>query len=255
MAADPYAIDARFYDRIHEGRFDDAGLWLSFAGRTERPVLEIGTGTGRIAIELAEAGHAVTGIDPSPAMLAIARQRAEDAGVDVEFFEGRAEDLLLEPDAYGFVLVPADVMLYCMDGESQLTLLRALARTMHFNATLALDLPGPASWLEPETNGQPFLAWSGDGEAGATLDAWHVHEDDLAAQTRWLRVTYEQTLADGTVRKQHSEHRLRYIHRFEAEYLLELAGLRLADIYGDYDLGPLTNESTRMILIARRQAG
>ena len=74
-------------------------------------------------------------------------------------------------------------------------------------------------------------------------------------QTRHLRVTYETTDEDGLVRRRASEHVLRYVHRFELEYLLDRAGLVLSDVYGDYDLGPLTNESERMIAIARRRTG
>jgi hypothetical protein len=68
-------------------------------------------------------------------------------------------------------------------------------------------------------------------------------------------VTYEATNADGVVRRRTSTHVLRYVYRFEAECLLELAGLALVDVYGDYDLGPLTNESERMIVMARRRDG
>jgi SAM-dependent methyltransferase len=252
---DPYAIDAPFYDLIHEGHDDDIGLWLSFAGRTDLPVLEVGTGTGRIAIALSLAGHEVVGIDPSPAMLAFARQRAEDEAADVTLIEGRVLDLALEADHYGLVLVPADVFLYSEDGEEQLAVLRALAPAMAFNGTLALDLPGPALWLDGTTNGQPLLTWSGPVEDGGTLDVYQVHEDDLALQTRWLRLTYETTAADGAIRRKLSEHSLRYVYRFEAEYLLHMAGLRLEGVYGDYDLGPLTSDSERMIFIARRTLG
>ncbi len=256
--SDPYAIDAPFYDLIHEGHDDDVGLWLSFAGRTDLPVLEVGTGTGRIAIALALAGHEAVGIDPSLAMLAIARQRGEDEGADASFIEGRAQDLTLEPDHYGLVLVPADVFLYCEDGEEQLAVLRALAPSMAFNGTLAVDLPGPALWLDGTANGQPLLTWSGPIQSAGnedTLDVYQLHEDDLALQTRWLRITYETTAADGSVRRRISEHRLRYVYRFEAEYLLHMAGLRLEGVYGDYELGPLTSDSERMILIARRMQG
>ena len=45
------------------------------------------------------------------------------------------------------------------------------------------------------------------------------------------------------------------VARFEIEYLLQLSGLRLTDIYGDYELGPLTNESARMIVVGRRTQG
>lgn len=253
--ADPYVIDARFYDAIHGDRRDDTGLWLSYAGRTDRPVLEVGCGTGRIALELARAGHTVVGIDASPAMLAIARQRAEDDVLDAEFIEGRVIDLALEEEHYGLALVPADVFLYCEDAQEQVATLGQLARALQFNGLLAIDLPGPSLWLDGSANGQPILTFSGETADGARFDAWQVHEDDLAAQTRWLRVTYEQTSDDGLVRRWQSEHRLRYVYRFEIELLLSLAGLVLVDVYGDYDLGPLTNESERMVLIARRMQG
>ncbi len=252
---DPYAIDARYYDLIHAGHDDDIGLWASFAGRSERPTLEVGTGSGRIALALARDGYAVTGLDPSATMLARAREHAEAEGLAVTLLEARTQDAELPAEAFGFVLIPADVFLYCADGEEQQAVLRTLVAAMHFNAVLALDLPGPALWLDPTSNGQPILAWTGEGPDGVPLDVWHVHEDDLAAQERWLRVTYETTGADGLVRRASSEHRLRYVYPFEAEQIVTRAGLVVSGVYGDYDLGPLTNDSARMIVIAGRSAG
>ena len=255
MPEDPYAIDARYYDAIHGDFNEDTGLWLSFAGRTDRPVLEVGCGTGRIALELARAGYAVTGIDPSPAMLDIARGKAETDALDVTFIEGWPLDLNLEREHYGLVLLPLDVFLYCEDGEMQLATLHRLGEALVFNGLLAIDLPGPALGLEPDLNGQPVLVYSGETTDGEPFDCYHLHEDDLALQARHLRVTYETTGEDGVVRRRVSEHLLRYVYRFELEYLLDRAGLQLADVYGDYNLGPLTNASERMVAIARRKHG
>jgi len=252
----PYSADAAYYDLIHaEQSAEDAGLWLAFAGRTDRPVLEVGTGTGRIASELALAGHRVVAIDPSAAMLEIAREKAEAQGLDITFIEGRVTDLSLERGHYGLAIVPADVFMYCESGEEQVVTLHLLSEALTFNGTLAVDLPGPALWLDPATNGQPLLVYSGETEQGERLDTWHIHEDDLALQSRLLRVAYERAGKDGVVRREVSEHRLRYVYRFEVEYLLHLAGLALLDVYGDYALGPLTNDSERMIVVARRQQG
>lgn len=253
MRSDPYAVDAAFYDAIHDGFRDDIELWLAFAGRTDRPVLEVGCGTGRIAVELAAHGHAVTGIDPSPAMLARARRRADERGVTVRFIEGDARQIRLEQDTYGLVVVPLDVFLYCRDGEEQRGLLGALAEALTFDGTLALDLPGPAQWLDPGSNGQPVLAYSGVTDEGERFLCWHVHEDDPAEQVRRLLVVYETVDADGVVRRRQSEHVLRYVGRWEMEYLLEASGLMLVDLYGDYDLSPLSGGSERMLVIARRR--
>lgn len=252
---DPYRADAEFYDLVHANHQDDIGLWLSYAGRNDRPVLEVGCGTGRIALELARDGHDVTGIDPSAAMLAIARKRSEDDALGVEFLQGTATTVELPDNHFGFVLLPQDVFLYCADGEEQVEALRRLAATMHFSGQLALDLPGPALWLDPTANGQPLMVYSSPLDEGGQLDVWQLHEDDLAIQQRTLRVSYERTAADGMVRRSQSVHQLRYLYRFEVEYLLHIAGLTMIGVYGDYELGPLTNESERMVFVARGMDG
>jgi SAM-dependent methyltransferase len=252
---DPYATDAAWYDLLHADYDEDLGLWLSFAGRSERPLLEVGCGTGRVAIPLARAGHQVTGIDASAAMLAKARERAGAAIHRLALHEGSPTELDLPADHFGFVLAANDVFLYCRDGDEQVECLRALARAMHFNAVLAIDVPGPAMHLDPTTNGQPLLAFDGTDDDGQRLIVWHLREDDLALQTRRLHIVYELTGKDGAVRRQHSEHHLRYVHRFELEYLLRVAGLVQLDVYGDYDLGPLTSSSERMIVTAQRTEG
>lgn len=252
---DPYSVDAAFYDAIHADFRDDVELWLSFAGRTDRPVLEVGCGTGRIAIELANGGHRVTGIDPSDSMLEMARTKAAAANADVSFVLGRPTEVSLDADHFGLVLLPLDVFLYCADGEEQRATLEALRDCLTFNGRLVLDLPGPARSLDPESNSVSMLAFSGETAAGERFDCWHLHEDDLANQRRWLRVTYETVDEAGVVRRRTSEHHLRYVHRFEIEYLLHLAGLVLVDVYGDYDLGPFTSDSERMIVVARRRDG
>ena len=122
---------------------------------------------------------------------------------------------------------------------------------------IAIDQTNPvrSSRSTVGTNGQQMLVFSGETEDGRAFDCYHLHEDDLALQTRHLRVTYETIGSDGLVRRKIGEHELRYVHRFELEYLLARSGLVLADVYGDYDLGPLTNDSERMIVIARRSDG
>jgi len=255
MSSDPYAVDAAFYDAIHGDFRDDTGLWASFAGRTDRPVLEVGCGTGRIALELARQGYAVTGIDPSDAMLSVARQKAEDDALDVTFIEGSTLDLALERERYGLILLPLDVFLYCEHGEEQRATLSRLAESLVFNGLLAIDLPGPAAFLDPDSNGQQRMVFSGETADGERFECYHLHEDDLASQTRYLRVSYETLDEGGLVRRRVSEHELRYVYRFELEYLLDDSGLVLSDVYGDYDLGPLTNDSERMIAIARRRDG
>ena len=254
MAADPYAIDAAFYDAIHGDGGDDLDFWLPFVAEHGGPVLEVGAGTGRIALPLARAGHAVTALDPSPAMLAIARQRAADEGLAVTFVDGRLPGAELPPAAFATVILPNDVFLACASGDEQAAALRAAASALAPRGRLALDVAGPGHWLDPDGNGEPIPAWSGD-VGGERLEVWHVRQDDLEAQTRRLRIRYQVTGAGGQMNRVESEHVLRYVTFPEITSMLEAAGLRVLDTWGDYLLGALTNASERLIVTAELVEG
>jgi SAM-dependent methyltransferase len=71
-----------------------AAVILQMAGDVgRRPVLDVGTGTGRAALLLAKAGAEVTGVDASEQMLAIARERARGAGRSIRFIQRDAHAL------------------------------------------------------------------------------------------------------------------------------------------------------------------
>jgi SAM-dependent methyltransferase len=56
-------------------------------------MLDVATGAGNVAIPAAKAGARVTGLDLTPELLEVARRRAQDEGVSIEFVEGDAESL------------------------------------------------------------------------------------------------------------------------------------------------------------------
>ena len=68
-------------------------------------VVDLGCGTGSLAVLLAQAGYAVHGVDLSSRMLAVAKNKAEGAGVSVELREGDAADPPCSPSTYDVVLV------------------------------------------------------------------------------------------------------------------------------------------------------
>ena len=73
-------------------------------GSRRLDALDIGCGTGFLSLELAQRGHRVTGIDFAPAMLALARRKAMQAGADIHFEEADAENLPLPPLSFDLVV-------------------------------------------------------------------------------------------------------------------------------------------------------
>jgi SAM-dependent methyltransferase len=63
-------------------------------------VLDVATGTGNLALKAARRGAHVTGLDLTPELLAVARDRAQRAGLDIDWIEGDAEDLPFADDGF-----------------------------------------------------------------------------------------------------------------------------------------------------------
>ena len=97
---DPYAGFAAIYDTWSAAMTEDVAFYLDLAREAEGPTVELAVGTGRVAIPVAAAtGRRVIGIDRSPAMLAIARERADAAGVQLDLCAADMRDFELDEPA------------------------------------------------------------------------------------------------------------------------------------------------------------
>ena len=81
MASSPYDAIARLYDPWSRSVTEDVDFYVGEARRAGGPVVELGVGTGRIAIPTAAAGIRVIGVDSSRGMLDVLAERAALAGV------------------------------------------------------------------------------------------------------------------------------------------------------------------------------
>lgn len=87
----------------------DLAVWSGLAGEAAGPLLELGCGTGRVALRLAGEGHVVTALDRSQALVAELRRRAEAAGVEVEALVAEARGFELER-RFAAILAPMQLV-------------------------------------------------------------------------------------------------------------------------------------------------
>jgi SAM-dependent methyltransferase len=127
------------WHEVECGRYDaDLALWAELARAAPDGVLDVGAGTGRVALPLARAGHAVTALDIDPELLAVLRERAEE--VSVATLAADAQDFTLEAPV-GLVIVPMQTLQLLADRAAFLACARrALVPGGRLAAAIATDL-------------------------------------------------------------------------------------------------------------------
>ena len=258
MSADPvYAGDemAALYDLFFGGYAEDLHMYEQFARRGATASLELGAGSGRIALHLARAGLDIVALDGSPAMLRrLDRVLDDTTRPRVRIVEGemRRFDLGEQFDA---IFCAANTFQLLLTTEDQLAALRCIA------AHLA---PGGVFVAKVAT--VPSVDWGG-GDGGMSLrqtavdpatgetvmrfDASRPRANELILERT---IIYDRIRADGSVLRRAADMALRYAPPGELALLLDRAGLRPGQTYGDHDLSPFDEGSDTMVFVAEHPA-
>jgi ubiquinone/menaquinone biosynthesis C-methylase UbiE len=255
---DADSIFVRAYDAFYVGGAPVAGdvaFYEQLARETGGPVLELGCGTGRIALALAEKGLDITGVDISDGMLSVTRRKLAGRPASE-----RDRLTLIRQDMsqlnlgrrFGFIFVPARSFQHLLTIDLQRKSLNAIYRHLAQTGRLALHLFDPRldllidantalpglSGIHPET-GRRYM-----GEIVRTnFDHLNQVRRDL-----W-RYTEIGPNGDGHA-EDTREMALRWTYRWELYHLLRLCGLAVEAEYSDFGRsGPAYGKE--LILVAR----
>src|SRR5581483_9635854 len=153
-----YDAIARLYDPWSRSVVEDVEFYVEEAVRSGGPVLELGVGTGRIAVPVAAAGIGVVGVDLSAGMLEVARERAELAGVEIDLRRGDMREPPVE-GRFPLVVIPFRSLLHMETDADRRAALRAVASRLSPGGRFVFDVFTPAAddiadthgrWLERE---------------------------------------------------------------------------------------------------------
>jgi SAM-dependent methyltransferase len=245
---------AKYYDLDYGTFREDVDLYLSFAGRTGSPILEIGCGTGRLLVPLAEAGFEVTGIDISPAMLAIAARKVAAAGLAsrVHLVPADVRDFRL-PGRFALAFVALNSFMHFVELAEQLRVLERIAVHLAPDGLLILDLFNPDPDLLTHGHGVLTLDYvRTDPTTRHVVSRSSANHVDVANQRIDVTFIYDEVAPDGTVNRTLAPFPIHYFWRRELELLLDRAGYQIERIYGSYDLEESAAGSERLIVVATR---
>jgi SAM-dependent methyltransferase len=223
-----YAFAENYDDRAAH-MSEDVAFYVRLAKEADGPLVELAVGNGRVAIPVARAtGRPVIGIDTSHAMLAQARARALDAGVELDLREGDMRDLELHEPA-ALIYCPFRALLHLPTWADRRRTFEHVAASLRpggrfawnafaFDHRIAVQLDG-----QPEDEPVPHTARYAVGDSridimldgGATSSLW------WATKNEWLG-------------------------------LLDVAKLELEALFGGFEGEPLDDESREYVFVARR---
>ena len=220
---------AERYDAWASGTTADVPFYVRLAREADGPIVELGIGSGRIAIPVAQAtGRTVIGLDTSPAMLEQARVTAASAGVTLDLRLADMRDLeLAEPAA----------LVYCAFGTLQ-HLATWSDRRRTFEAVARSLAPGGR------------FAWNAfafDYRVAAAMDG--THRDEPAPHT--VRYAIGDNRVD-LVLDAGGTSSIWWTTRNEWLGLIDVAGLQLVALYGGFAGEPFDEDSTQYVFVARR---
>ena len=245
---------ARLYDDDYGDFTADLDLYLPLAERMDGPVLEAMCGTGRVLLPLARAGHSVTGVDISEAMIGLARAKLVDAKL---LTRGRAEvgDVrkLALGEQYALAIVAMNSFMHLATGTDQLAALRSIRKHLQPGGMLILDLFNPDPHELVADQGLLVHAKSFRSSTDTDVQKWVLRRTDFANQTHYVEFMYDEIGPDRLVRRDVLPFTMRWLYQFELQGLLRQAGYEVEGLLGSYDLDEYTSDSERLIAIARNK--
>ena len=234
LAGSPYDAIAELYDPWSRSVTEDVPFYVAEARKAGGPVVELGVGTGRIAVPTAAAGIRVIGVDSSSGMLEVCRRHAQNAGV-AELLDLRLGDLSAPPvpEQVRLVTCPFRAYLHLADEAARVDSLRAARQLLVPGGRLIFDVFAPHRDDIEETHGR-----------------WIEREPQIFERADWDEDAQTLTLS---VRGAEGETtmRLAWIQAGQWRETLEQAGFEVERVYGWFDYRPYRDQED-MVFVERR---
>jgi SAM-dependent methyltransferase len=240
--------DPEIYDLENKSFEPDGPFYLALARRTGGPALEIGCGTGRVTIPIAEQGIPITGLDIAPAMLERAKEKA--AHLALHWIQADARNFHLDTP-FQLIFAAAGVFQHFLERADQEAALARIREHLAPKGLFAFDVifPQPALLITDETEHNWFSYTDGSGRKVQVSGTEHY---DPVRQIKTETAYRRWRDGEGREITRCAPLTLRYFFPQEMEALLQRNGFAIGECYGDWDLSPLTQASKSMIYVCQK---
>jgi SAM-dependent methyltransferase len=195
--------------------------------------LELGIGTGRIALPLSARGVRVHGVDLSEAM--IARLRAKPGGADIEAAVGDFATTRV-PGEFSLAYLVFNTISNLTTQDAQVACFHNVAAHLAQGGCFVIEVGVPE--LQRLSAGEPWVVFD------VSEGHWGIDEYDVANQGL---VSHHFSIVEGRLEQMSIP--FRYVWPGELDLMAELAGMRLRDRWDDWSRAPFTNDSRKHVSV------
>jgi SAM-dependent methyltransferase len=254
------SYDAEYYDLATPGSFrDDIDWYRRKAQESGGPVLELGAGTGRITLAIAQDGLSIYGLDADRGMLAVLRRKIAALPGD-----DRKRITVAEGDMRAFqagrqfplVIIPFRAFLHNLTLEDQLACLGRVHEHLQAGGRLAFNVFHPSLEIMAQHTGALAGVWRCNGTfeyAGGHVVRSESTRYDTVRQRVHSHHRCEEYGADGSLRRTFLQRlELAYLYPADIRRLLEQSGFAQIQISGDFSGRPFANDADELVVEATR---
>lgn len=238
------------YHAHHTLNQEDLAFWLWLTQQVNGRILELGCGTGRVSLALAQAGHQVYGLDNDLAMLRyFSRLAAGQLSKRIRLFQADMRCFRLAGQ-FELILVPCNTLSTLTQPDLQATLACA-AQHLQAGGIFAASIPNPYLLARLPSSGyaelEEIFRHPLDGEPVQASSAWERSESVFTVH--WY---YDHLLPDGRVERLQAD--IHHQRLPESVYMAAMQenGFRGVQLYGDSDRSPYRKTSPSLIMVAIR---
>lgn len=240
--------DALLFHAHHAHFQDDLPYWFKLAQQYGDPILELGCGTGRVCLPLAEAGYKIIGIDNDLDMLLFAKKQINNqVQSQLHLIQADMREFSLH-QKYNLIISPCNTLSTLPFSALKKTILN-IYQQMKTSASFAVSLPNPYIFEElPEfsdTELEDEFIHPVDGEPVQVSNRWVLENDQITFY--WY---YDHLLSDGSViRTEASTTHYLFSTTDYIEIFREI-GFSDVQLFGDYSFTGYSSDSAYLNILA-----
>jgi ubiquinone/menaquinone biosynthesis C-methylase UbiE len=236
----------------------DQEFFIQYCKDADGKILDLGCGTGRILIPIAETGCQITGLDLSKHMLSRCREKISDLDIEVQkrirIVQGNMAEFDID-DNFHTAIITFRAFQHLIDANDQLSCLKNINKHLKNNGRLIFDvfqvnlevITRPLTGEEIEDLSEYELPDGRKLRRTGRLTGYH-----RAEQYNDVELIYYLTNTDGTTERVVQAFPMRYFFKYEVVHLLDRCGFKVIELFGNFDKSKLSDDSPEMIFVAEK---